>query len=64
MPKLTALQRLTDAALTQRHAAAYQYLKACIAQYSSHHPRTIAAQKAYRNLTKEQVARQNNIKSG
>lgn len=57
MKKPTALQRLTDQAIEQRFTAAYKYLKECVAQYSSHHPRTISAQKAYTNITKERLAR-------
>lgn len=57
MAKQSALQRLSDKALEQRAAAAYQHLKECIGKYSSHHQRTQSAQKAYNAITREQLAR-------
>lgn len=61
MAKQTNLQRLTDQAIEQRFTAAYKYLKECVAQYSSNHPRTISAQKAYTNITKERLARKKRV---
>lgn len=47
----------TDQTLAARQQAAFLYLKQCVARFSSYHPRTIKAQKAYTALTKEALHR-------